>query len=239
MKKETSNEIEPGQYLGIIQKAELLRSKIAKSGPLMSNDSVVLTAAERLVVQQAAQVRLQQLMEALLIDREHDHNSEDTPFRVAKMLVNETFVGRYTAPPKITSFPNVTQLDQVYVVGPIDVKSVCAHHWQPFIGSAWIGVMPETDGKLIGLSKFNRVVDHYARRGQIQEELTQQISDHLVTAIRPRGLAVLIKTQHFCMRCRGVNQDTSTITCVLQGEMRDSISVKQEFLTFVSMLPKG
>jgi GTP cyclohydrolase I len=176
----------------------------------------------------------QEVLVALKINWRGDHNTKDTPRRVAEMLVNETFRGRYDLPPVLTSFPNVKKLDQLMAVGPIDVKSTCAHHFQPVYGKAWIGIKPSKSGRLIGLSKFNRVVDFFARRPQIQEEMTVQIADFLQTNLKPDGLIVLTKARHFCMCARGVNQETDTVQSVAYGELRDPNSkLKDEFFSLI------
>lgn len=174
------------------------------------------------------------ILGALHIDWLSDHNMKDTPKRVAKMLVRETFVGRYEEPPLITDFPNVSNLDQLMAIGPIDVKSTCAHHLQPIYGKAWIGVLPNRKGRIIGLSKFNRIVDHFSRRPQIQEELTSQIAVQLQKLLKPKGLIVMVKARHFCMCARGVNQESDTVTSVAKGTLRDNPSLKSEFFNLIS-----
>ncbi len=177
---------------------------------------------------------VENLLTALEINWREDHNQEHTPMRVAKMLIHETFSGRYYPLPKVTDFPNVTNADQLITVGPLDVKSTCAHHLQPIFGSAWIGVLPKPDGKIIGLSKFNRIVEHFARRPQIQEEMTSQIADYLHQVLNPEGLMVFIKARHFCICNRGVNQDSLTTTIVAKGGLRDNPSLKQEFFESIN-----
>jgi len=173
------------------------------------------------------------LLSALQIDWRHDHNMKDTPARVAKSLVRELFKGRYEEPPKSTDFPNVKSFDEVMALGPIDVKSTCAHHLLPVYGSAWIGVLPNVHSRLIGLSKFNRIVEHFSRRPQIQEELTEQIADYLEDILRPNGLIVVIKAKHFCICSRGVNQNSDTITSVARGSMKTNTGLKSEFFSLL------
>lgn len=179
------------------------------------------------------EARMQDVLEALMIDTENDHNTRDTAHRIAKMFMDEIFVGRYTPKPKMTFFPNVKKLDEMLVHGPIDVKSVCSHHFQPFIGHAWIGVLPAS--RVVGLSKFNRLVDWYARRPQIQEELTVQIADDIQELMKPKGLIVVIKAKHFCIHCRGPNQDSMTATSVARGALRNNASSKAEFLSLINL----
>jgi GTP cyclohydrolase I len=174
-----------------------------------------------------------QIMDTLWIDWKADHNTKDTPRRIAKMLVHETFRGRFYPKPDITEFDNHKNMDQQVILGPLDVKSVCAHHWQPFIGKAWIGVMP--GDTLVGLSKYPRLVDWFARRPQIQEDLTQQIVEDIQATFQPRGVIVVVKAVHFCMYCRGVNQSAVTTTSQVAGMYQASPSLKDEFLALAGI----
>lgn len=195
--------------------------------------------AQRVCIEKA----VDDLLKALFIDSSLDHNTRETPKRIAKMLVDELFVGKYQQPPKVTVFKNAQSFDELIIQGPIDVKSTCAHHFLPFIGKAWVGLLPSIEKKdfalvddsgLIGLSKYARVVDHFSRRPQMQEELNVQIVDFFDKLLKPRGVAVLIKATHFCMACRGVNQQSSTITSVVRGEFKASPSLKAEFLQLIA-----
>lgn len=205
------------------------------SANMLCNDNIsyLFSASGRSKLEKNVEHVIEDLLDALCIDWKADHNTKDTPKRVAKMLVHETFRGRYYPPPKITAFPNVKNYDQLYAIGPIDVKSTCAHHLVPFVGKAWVGVLLAPKSKICGLSKFNRIVDHYSRRPQIQEELTAQIADNLKSTLKPAGLIVLIKAKHFCMTCRGVNQNSEFTTSIALDAMRDVPSLKSEFFSLI------
>ena len=110
----------------------------------------------------AAAKKLEELFDILRIDHANDHNTRDTPQRVAKMMVHETLRGRYMAPPDITDFENAQGVDNLIVTGPIDLRSTCAHHMMPIYGEAFVGIVPARDGKIIGLSKYDRIVDYFA-----------------------------------------------------------------------------
>ncbi|HEY4169243.1 MAG TPA: GTP cyclohydrolase I, partial [Reyranella sp.] len=110
----------------------------------------------------AAAQKLSELMEILRIDHRSDPNTQDTPQRVARMYVNELLAGRFTAPPRLTEFDCVETSSDLMVTGPIEMRSTCAHHLMPIYGSAIIGVIA-ADGRVIGLSKYDRVVHHFAR----------------------------------------------------------------------------
>ena len=175
----------------------------------------------------------QGVLDALLIDTKNDHNTKDTARRVAKMFVHEIFRGRYYPPPKITAFPNVKQYDQIYMSGPITINSTCAHHFQAIAGKAYVGIFPGK--KVIGLSKFNRMVDWVASRPQIQEEMTEQIADMIQEETEAKGVAVIVKAEHFCMTARGVKENESDmVTSVVRGIFRDEPATKAEFFSLLS-----
>ncbi|MBN9325271.1 MAG: GTP cyclohydrolase I, partial [Delftia acidovorans] len=114
------------------------------------------------------QDKMQGVLDSMVIDTTHDHNTRATARRVAKMYVNEVFRGRYVAQPAITEFPNAEHLNELMIVGPITVRSACSHHLCPVIGKIWIGVLPNKNTNGIGLSKYARLVDWIMGRPQIQ-----------------------------------------------------------------------
>ena len=113
-------------------------------------------------------------MDALKIDWRNDPNSSDTPMRVAKAFVNDLAEGCYNKGPKITAFDNLDEYDGMVFQGNIKVNSFCSHHHLPFIGNAHVAYIPTTKSKIIGLSKLNRTVEFFARRPQVQENLTRK-----------------------------------------------------------------
>lgn len=169
----------------------------------------------------------------LRIDR-NDPNSMNTPHRLAKMWVNELFAGRFEPAPKITVFPNRKQVDELIISRNITVMSVCSHHWQPISGTCAIGYIP--GDHVLGLSKFSRIVEWFSRRGQIQEELGEQIADFIEDIIKPKALGVVIESKHYCMIARGVNESedkASMVTSVMRGSLRDELPLRNEFLTLI------
>ena len=173
------------------------------------------------------------VLQALVINTKDDHNSKDTARRVAKMFVHEIFKGRYYPPPEVTSFPNAKEYDQLYITGPITINSTCAHHFQPITGGCYVGVFPGE--KVIGLSKFNRLVDWIASRPQIQEEMTEQIADEIEKQTEAKGVAVVIKAKHFCMSARGVKEhDSDMLTSVVRGLFREDSAIKAEFFSLLN-----
>ena len=178
---------------------------------------------------------MKQVLKSLVIDTDNDHNTQDTAHRVAKMMVLETFSGRFLPAPKVTAFPNVTSYDQLYVTGPITIRSTCAHHFQAIKGKCYIGVFPGKN--VIGLSKFNRMVDWIASRPQIQEEMTIQIADVIAAETQAEGVAVLVQAQHGCMTMRGVKEHESDMTTsVMRGKFRDDPSLKTEFFNIIGRM---
>ena len=175
----------------------------------------------------------QGVLKALVINTTDDHNSQDTARRVAKMFVHEIFRGRYYPPPEVTSFPNAKEYDQIYVSGPMSINSTCAHHFQPITGNAYVGIFPGK--KVIGLSKFNRMVDWIASRPQIQEEMTEQIADMIEKETKAQGVAVVIKAEHFCMTARGVKEhESEMVTSVLRGVIRNDDTLRQELFSLLN-----
>ena len=179
--------------------------------------------------------KMQGVLNSLVIDTDNDHNTHDTARRVAKMFVLETFAGRYLPKPKITAFPNANQYDEVYVTGPISIRSTCAHHFQGIRGKCYIGVFPGKN--VIGLSKFNRLVHWISARPQIQEEMSVQIADAVMEATEAEGIAVLLQAEHMCMTMRGVKEhDSDMTTSVMRGKFRDDPHLKQEFFNIVARM---
>jgi GTP cyclohydrolase I len=188
--------------------------------------------AEQASMITAAAQKVEELFDILRIDHRNDHNTRDTPQRVAKMFVEEILQGRFAAPPKITEFDNAQAYDQLIVTGPIELRSMCAHHLMPIYGHATIGILPAADGKIIGLSKYDRIVDYFASRLQIQEELVKQIGQYIMDMTSPRGLAVRISAVHMCKTQRGVRAShrSRMVNTYYWGEMATSAELKQEFL---------
>lgn len=216
---------------------ELVTERLRAAGvSFKANDNIAqhVTQQELDAVQVELENKVQEMLEVLLIDTKNDHNTEDTARRVAKMFMKEVYAGRYKQPPAITDFPNAKQLDQMYVTGPITIRSACSHHLVPIVGRCWIGVLPGE--RVIGLSKFNRIVEWLATRPQIQEELTVQIADFIEKEIQPLGLAVIIEATHMCMTWRGVREsaEAAMTTSVIRGVFATDPAAKAEFLQLVN-----
>lgn len=180
--------------------------------------------------------KMQGVLSALVIDTEHDHNSDKTARRVAKMYLNEVFRGRYVSVPTITEFPNAEHLNELMIVGPITVRSACSHHLCPVIGQIWIGVLPNEHTNVIGLSKYARLAEWVMGRPQIQEEAVVQLADLIQQKTQPDGLAIVMEATHFCMGWRGVkDMDSKMINSVMRGSFLKDPNLRREFL---SLIPK-
>ena len=213
-----------------------IRDRLRAAGvPFAANDAIGKHLSPREVDRIEAEVRaaFAGVLDALVIDTVTDHNTQDTAKRVAKMFVREVFAGRYEQPPRLTDFPNVKNLDQLYTVGPIKVLSACSHHFCPVQGEVWCGVIPGE--RLIGLSKFSRIARHIMARPQIQEEAVIQLADELERVIKPRGLAVVMRASHTCMTWRGVRENSTTMTTnVMRGIFREAHQARAEFLSAIA-----
>ena len=206
----------------------------------LANEAVdeALNEAERFAMVRAAATKLAELFDVLRIDHRNDPNTCDTPDRVARMFVDEIMQGRFCNPPVLTDFDNVSGFDDLIVTGPIEVRSTCAHHLMPIYGEAFIGVLPTANGKIIGLSKYDRIVDYFASRLQIQEELVKQIGQFIMDKTTPLGVAVRISAVHMCKTHRGVraNQRSRMITSAYFGVLETDQHRKDEFLREVALL---
>lgn len=161
-----------------------------------------------------------------------DDSLKGTPQRVAKMYVQETFSGLNPAnKPKIALFDNKYKYQQMLVEKDISFYSNCEHHFVPIIGKAHIAYVGKD--KVIGLSKLNRIVQHYAKRPQVQERMTMQIAEELKQVLQTEHVAVVIEAKHLCVSSRGVNDDTSaTVTSYYGGKFLNE-QTKQEFLHYL------
>ncbi len=195
-----------------------VRASPVVDNPLSTDDKIAII-----------QKHFSEIMKTLGLDLTDD-SLTDTPKRMAKMYVNEIFSGLDTKNfPKITVIENKMQYDQMVCVQNIELMSVCEHHFQPIDGFATVAYIPNK--KVIGLSKLNRVVDYFARRPQVQERLTMQITDCLVYLLGTQDVAVHINAKHYCVISRGI-QDThsTTTTADLRGAFKNQSETRTEFL---------
>lgn len=214
-----------------------IRARLVEAGQRChANDNIApfIHAGELAELREEVAGHLQQLLHALVIDTVSDHNTAETAQRVAKMFVDEVFRGRYQAAPTATAFPNATRLAEPMLVGPIRVRSACSHHLCPIIGRLWIGVLPNPDSALIGLSKYARLAEWVMRRPQIQEEAVVMLADELERRVRLDGLALAMKADHYCMHWRGVEDDGAAMrNVVMRGAYARDDELRRGFLDTV------
>lgn len=222
-----------GQYI-----SQVIRQRVQKAGVRFNaNDNIAdyIEPGELALLQEEVEEKIAQVLNSLVIDTETDHNTQDTAKRVAKMYIQEVFAGRYTKMPALTEFPNIEKLNELIIVGPITVRSACSHHLCPIMGKCWIGVMPNEKSNLIGLSKYARLANWVLSRPQIQEEAVVQLSDLLFSKMKPDGLAVVMKADHFCMQWRGVkDMDSKMINSVMRGSFLRNSDLRREFLALIN-----
>ncbi|HEV8536948.1 MAG TPA: GTP cyclohydrolase I FolE [Candidatus Limnocylindria bacterium] len=175
------------------------------------------------------------VLEALELDRS-DPDLAGTDLRVARMY-RELFAGLERDEPRLRTFPNREGYSEMVTVLDIPFYSLCAHHFLPFFGSAHVGYIPSD--RIVGLSKIARVVDHYARRPQLQERMTEQILGLLRDRLQPRGVMVVLQGRHLCMEMRGVSKPrVVTTTSAIAGAF-DEDKVRQEFLALLPSRESG
>jgi GTP cyclohydrolase IA len=202
---------------------------------LHANHNIVHTPEEtEELISRGAQA-YEKYLDALGFDWRNDPNSDNTPYRVAKAFVTDLAMGCYTEPPKVTAFDNVDGYDGMVCQNNIKVVSMCSHHHAPFMGVAHVAYIPSKTGKVIGLSKLNRIVDWFARRPQVQENLTMQIHQYIdLVCEKNKGVAVLIEANHTCCSNRGIKHDSTMRTARMSGSfLDDKDQSRAEFYKFV------
>lgn len=201
----------------------------------LSHESVpsILTEEEKDQLIKNAAVKFGEFLTELKFDWKNDPNMIDTPNRVAKMYVKEICRGRYLPEPKITVFEG-SKYDGMVFEGAVNIKSLCSHHLQHFYGLAYIAYIPNGNS-IIGLSKLNRIADYFARRPQVQENLTMQIYEYLNKILPGNGgIAIELKCKHMCVSMRGVEHDSNMITSKLSGAFIEREEVRKEFYNFIN-----
>lgn len=188
---------------------------------------------ERDVLKAELTLAFARVLECLVIDP-NDPNSKDTPERLAKMYIDEIMRGRYYRRPETTAFPNESKYPYTgMLVVRAEIKSLCAHHHQPVTGICYIGIIP--NGTVLGLSKYVRIAQWCARRGTLQEELTEQIATEIRGVTGTDNVAVHIRAEHGCMTNRGIDAHSSlTQTTVLHGQFKEA-DVKAEYFENIKM----
>ncbi|MBA3771029.1 MAG: GTP cyclohydrolase I [Ramlibacter sp.] len=201
-----------------------------------SNDNIAayIKPGELELLLDEVELKMQGVLDSMVIDTSSDHNTRNTARRVAKMYLQEVFKGRYAEQPIITEFPNAEHLNELMIVGPITVRSACSHHFCPVIGKVWIGIMPNEHTNVIGLSKYARLAEWVMGRPQIQEEAVVQLADLIMEKTQPDGLAIVMEASHYCMAWRGVkDMDARMINSVMRGVFLKDSALRREFLALI------
>lgn len=219
--------VEPGFANGI---STQLAEKQAIEGP-----DAKLTREEKDTIIDVAAYYYAEFLTALGVDWKNDPNSSDTPRRVAKAYVNDLWAGRYEPMSDITAFPS-DGYDGIVFEGGIPLTSMCSHHHQTIMGLVHVAYIPGKDSKVIGLSKLNRVVEHFGRRGAIQEQLTVAIHHAIDELIENnQGVAVMIEATHNCVQCRGVKHGGASMkTAKLSKAFLNDGNARAEFYNFAT-----
>ena len=216
---------------------EIIQRIKAVDGKYYANDNInwaIFDGEKEQLIEELTE-KFEGVLDALIIDRENDPNSQDTARRLAKMYYNEIMSGRYDDRPNATAFPNVTNDPyKGMLVVRSELKSMCSHHHQPVSGVAYIGIIAADT--LIGLSKYTRLAQWCARRGTLQEELAMDIAREIMNATGSENVGVYIQATHGCCENRGISAHSSlTQTTVLKGAFYDDPSTKKEFMDNIKL----
>jgi len=210
----------------LIEEIELLGDSHAMTSPEtpLRDDAFLKSDEEKI---EAIQKHFYKIMEELGLDLEDD-SLKGTPYRVAKMYVKELFAGLNPKnKPKLSVFDNKYEYNKMLIERDITFNSTCEHHFLPIIGKAHIGYV--SSGKVIGLSKINRIVNYYARRPQVQERMSIQIFNELKTVLQTDNIIVVVEAEHLCVSTRGINDKSSKTTTFEYAGVFDNETVRSDF----------
>ena len=221
-----------------MNKAEQIKIRLVEAGMRYwagDNINAVLEEGDKEQLIDEATLAFNSVLDALVIDRYNDPNSQGTARRLAKMYYNEIMSGRYDPMPTATAFPNdsADRYEGMLVIRS-ELKSMCSHHHQPVTGTAYIGIIAAN--KLIGLSKYTRIAQWCARRGTLQEELCNDIAREIMKATDSENVGVYVQATHGCCENRGIMAHSSlTQTTVLKGAFKDDPGTKKEFFDNIKL----
>jgi GTP cyclohydrolase I len=212
--------------------SEKIKSRLrAVNAPFNANNNIAAFIEDGeidLLIEEVGE-KFEAVLQSLIIDTTNDPNSHGTAHRLAKMYIREIMSGRYDPAPKNTFFPNTEENRyEGMLVVKSEIRSMCSHHHQPVNGVAYIGIIAAH--KLIGLSKYTRIAQWCARRGTLQEELCNNITDEIAKATESENIGVYLKLSHGCCENRGIlAHDSTTQTTVLRGAFKTEASARKEF----------
>jgi GTP cyclohydrolase I len=207
---------------------------------LQKGEQRSLTDKEKFKIVEKAQKAYGEFLTALGVDWENDPNSMETPRRVAKAYVFDLWKGRYDLPSEITAFPS-DGYTGIILERDIPIVSMCSHHHQAILGKAHIAYIAGEDSKVVGLSKLNRIVEHFARRGAIQEQLTVAIHNAIQAIAETDNVMVVVHSYHNCVSCRGVKHfGASMVTSEVSGVFADHTkTAKMEVIEMLKLNMEG
>lgn len=207
---------------------------------LNTNEHRSLNDDEKWSIVANAEKAYGEFLTALGVDWANDPNSMETPRRVAKAYVFDLWAGRYNLPTDITAFPSDGYAG-IVLERDIPIVSMCSHHHQAILGKAHVAYIPGSDGKVVGLSKLNRIVEHFARRGAIQEQLTVAIHNAIQAVAETENVMVVVHSYHNCVSCRGVKHfGASMVTSEVSGVFADhSRTAKMEVMEMLKLNMEG
>ena len=199
-----------------------------------------LNHQEKLIIIENAEKAYGDFLTALGVNWQEDPNSMETPRRVAKAYVLDLWKGRYELPTDITAFPS-DGYKGIVLERDIPIVSMCSHHHQAILGKAHVAYIPGDDGKVVGLSKLNRIVEHFARRGAIQEQLTVAIHNAIQAVAETENVMVVVHSYHNCVSCRGVKHfGASMVTSEVSGVFADhGRTAKMEVMEMLKLNMEG
>jgi GTP cyclohydrolase I len=228
---ETLETAQPGFANGI---------SIQLNNVLNRGDHRSLNHQEKLIIIENAEKAYGDFLTALGVNWQEDPNSMETPRRVAKAYVLDLWKGRYELPTDITAFPS-DGYKGIVLERDIPIVSMCSHHHQAILGKAHVAYIPGEDGKVVGLSKLNRIVEHFARRGAIQEQLTVAIHNAIQAVAETENVMVVVHSYHNCVSCRGVKHfGASMVTSEVSGVFADhGRTAKMEVMEMLKLNMEG
>ena len=179
-------------HLALLPASQRVRDRLRSAGTRFhANDNIAdfIEDGELVAIESEVAAKAEEMLRALVIDVDNDHNTRDTGRRLAKMFVRELFAGRYQQAPAVTEFPNAERLNELMIVGPLRVRSACSHHLCPIMGRIWVGVLPNADSNLIGLSKYAHLIGLVMSRPHIHEKGFSQMVNRPLQRGTPVGLS--------------------------------------------------
>ena len=223
-----------------MKKTELISQQILKrilkdKGRYFADDNIsqYIQDDELKLLQLEVEDKVEALLNSLIIDTKNDPHARETCHRMAKMFLCEVMQGRYQPMPRIKSFETQQPCHDVFVLGPINVQSMCSHHFVPVIGKLYLGII--SDQEIWGISKFARISQWFMRRPHIQEKSTQDLADLIFKLLQPKGLIIQFTAAHLCMSWRGVNEQAFQMTTIAKRGLLNQAQYEQQFY---QLLPK-